>query len=102
MLPTKRRSVEPVVHTGAQNVSVERYVVVHKPGAAVQTAVELAEIDIKIFDLGCPILGDCTLKPAAKRPTGIGGACRGKARVEARISPNAAPAVTKGMKRSAA
>src|ERR1700735_4581606 len=74
------RSVDLVVHTGAQNVGVERYVVVHKPGAAVQTAVELAEIDIKIFDLGRPILGDCTLKPAAERPAGIGGTCRGKAR----------------------
>jgi hypothetical protein len=49
------KRLESIVHAGAQNVGVKRYVI-GDAGAAIQSAIKAAEIDIEILDLGAAIL----------------------------------------------
>src|SRR6516225_1705561 len=41
---------ELMVHTGAQQIGMERHVDSDESGAAIQSAIKVAEVDIKIFD----------------------------------------------------
>src|SRR6516225_4856110 len=47
---TKVSVSELIVHAGAQEIGVERHVVIDESGPAIQSAIEAAEIDIEILD----------------------------------------------------
>src|SRR5262249_49506426 len=72
---------EPIVHAGAEEIRVKCDVVGDRHAVAIEPAIEAAEIDIEIFDLGCPVERERGFESGADRPAGIVAARRGEARV---------------------
>src|SRR5262249_43393338 len=68
---TKVSVSELIVHAGAQEIGVERHVVIDESGPAIQSAIEAAEIDIEILDLGRPVLRSRSLQSGAHGPATV-------------------------------
>src|SRR3974390_3716997 len=66
--------VEMIVEAGAHDIFVHRDIV-RSRRAAIDTAIEVAEVDMEIFALGGPMARQRKFEAAADRPAGIGGAC---------------------------
>src|SRR5215469_7986644 len=82
LVPEARRGAlltpaEMIVEAGADHVIVHRNVV--RRQAAIESAIELAEVNMKIFSLGRPVTRQRDFNAAADRPAGIRGARSGKA-----------------------
>src|SRR5262249_52599546 len=69
---------EMIIHPGAHDVIMHRDVV-RRRSAAIETAIELAEIGVKIFGFGCPVARQRDFDAAADGPARIGGARSAKA-----------------------
>src|SRR5262249_50254034 len=71
---------ELIVHAGAEEIRVKCDVVGDRHAVAIEPAIEAAEIDIKIFDLGRPVERERGFESGADRPAGIVAAGRCEAR----------------------
>src|SRR5262249_28804302 len=69
---------EPQVRPAAKDVGGERYVAAGRE-TAIEAAVEVAEIDVKIFGLQAHIADDADFEAGADGPAGVGDAAARKA-----------------------
>src|SRR5262245_38350465 len=70
---------EPDVEAPTEDVGVERRVA-GRHESAIETAIEIAEIDVEVLGLHAHIADDADLEPGAEGPAGTAVAAAGKAR----------------------
>src|SRR5439155_492656 len=73
--PAEHRTSELIVQAEAHDVRLEADIV--RDCAAADAAIELAEVDVEIFDLGGPVAQEGVFEAAAEGPAELRGAGRG-------------------------